>query len=406
MSNTGVRQSIWIILGMALGALAGSYLGSSAAPLGEIGKLYIQLIKAIATPLLFFAIVEAILTTDIKFKSAIPYFVVVIINAICATTIGLFLANYFTPGTHLNFKTSLSQSALLAQVEGKSISLMSFIQGIIPNTIIEPFTENNILSIVILSIILGCAIRACRTDAASWIQTIEQGIKGGYQISEKLILWLVKLTPFAVFGVIAKTVGEHGFEPVIGLLNYLGTALLGLSLQVLIVYMAWIVIVAKIPLKKFWKAASAPSLYSFGVNSSLATLPLTLKSLDSLGISKASSRLGACIGTNLNNDGILLYEAMAVIFVTQAMGMNIDLAGQISIAALCVIASMGIAGVPEAGVIALAVILSTLGIPTEILPLLLTVDWIVARFRSVTNVIADMTSSIVIDRFSKNQEAV
>lgn len=402
MKSNVAKQSIWIIIGMILGAAVGSIIGPKALPLGEIGKLYIQLIKAIATPLLFFAILEAILTTDIKFRSAIPYFFIVTINIICAASIGLFLANYFTPGAYLQFTASLPKTALLAQVEGKSVGFLSFIDGIIPDTILEPFIENNILSVVFISIILGCAIRSLRSESPGWLSLVEQGAKAGYQISEKLILWLVKLTPLAVFGVIAKTVGEHGFTPMFGLLSYLGTALLGLTLQILLIYMGWIVLVSRVSLKNFWKAAWSPVLYSFGVNSSLATLPLTLKALDSLGVSKASSRLGACIGTNLNNDGILLYEAMAVIFVTQAMGMNIDLAGQLSIAVLCVIASMGIAGVPEAGVIALAVILSTLGIPTEILPLLLTVDWIVARFRSVTNVVADMTSSIVIDKFTRS----
>ena len=107
--------------------------------------------------------------------------------------------------------------------------------------------------------------------------------------------------------------------------------------------------------------------------------------------------MAACIGTNLNNDGILLYEAMAVIIVTQSLGQNLGFAAQLSIAFLCVLTSMGIAGVPEAGFISLAVILGTLGLSNEILLVLLSVDWILARARSVTNVVADMTTSIVID---------
>jgi len=107
--------------------------------------------------------------------------------------------------------------------------------------------------------------------------------------------------------------------------------------------------------------------------------------------------MGACIGTNLNNDGILLYEAFGVMIVAQGLGLHLTIGTQISVALLCVLTALGIAGVPEAGLISLAVILGTLGFTPEILPILLTVDWIIARMRSVTNVVADMTTSIVID---------
>jgi DAACS family dicarboxylate/amino acid:cation (Na+ or H+) symporter len=134
-----------------------------------------------------------------------------------------------------------------------------------------------------------------------------------------------------------------------------------------------------------------------GTNSSLASLPLTLKALERLKVSKASSALGACVGTNFNNDGILLYEAMAALVVAQALGLHLSLSAQITVAFLSLIAAMGIAGVPEAGFISLAVVLTTLGLSVEALPLLLTVDWIIARGRSVVNVLSDMVVSLAID---------
>jgi DAACS family dicarboxylate/amino acid:cation (Na+ or H+) symporter len=156
-------------------------------------------------------------------------------------------------------------------------------------------------------------------------------------------------------------------------------------------------------LSRFVEVAKKPVVYAFGTNSSLATLPLTLDALDSLEISKSSSRLGACIGTNLNNDGIVLYEAMAVLFVAQAFGLELSFGQQIMAALMSLVAAIGVAGVPEAGVVSLSLVLTAVGLPLEIVPLLLTVDWIVARMRSITNVLSDMTVSIGIEGLQRGR---
>jgi Na+/H+-dicarboxylate symporter len=117
-----------------------------------------------------------------------------------------------------------------------------------------------------------------------------------------------------------------------------------------------------------------------------------------LGVPRSASALGACVGTNFNNDGIILYEGMAVLFVAQASGLDLSLGQQVHVAVMCMIAAMGVAGVPEAGFISLALVLNTVGLPLEILPLLLTVDWIIARGRSGVNVLSDMLLSILIAR--------
>ncbi|MFO0416533.1 MAG: dicarboxylate/amino acid:cation symporter, partial [Pseudomonadota bacterium] len=151
----------------------------------------------------------------------------------------------------------------------------------------------------------------------------------------------------------------------------------------------------------FWTAALRPAAYAFGTNSSLATIPVTLHALDELKIPKSASRLATCIGTNFNNDGILLYEAVAVLFVAQAFGIELSLGEQLFAASLALMAAIGVAGVPEAGVVSLSLVLSAVGLPLEILPLLLTVDWIVARMRSVVNVMSDMTVSIAVDSLER-----
>jgi Na+/H+-dicarboxylate symporter len=198
--------------------------------------------------------------------------------------------------------------------------------------------------------------------------------------------------------VVARTVGEYGFDPLKALGVYVGAGIAGLIAHPVLVYTIWLVAYLRMPLDKFVEAAHEPVIYAAGANSSLATLPLTLRALDRLGVSKSSSTLGACVATNLNNDGIILYEAMAVLFVAQAHGLDLSLAQQVYVAGLCLIAAMGVAGVPEAGFVSLSLVLVTVGLPLEVLPLLLTVDWILARGRSVVNVLSDMMLSLLIDR--------
>jgi DAACS family dicarboxylate/amino acid:cation (Na+ or H+) symporter len=155
---------------------------------------------------------------------------------------------------------------------------------------------------------------------------------------------------------------------------------------------------AKRSIPAFWREAKEPVIYALGANSSLATLPVTLNALNRLGVSKEASTLGACVGTNFNNDGIILYEGMAVLFVAQAVGIEMTLSQQVMAALVCMVAAMGVAGIPEAGFISLALVLNTVGLPIEMLPLLLTVDWLVARGRSAVNVLSDMMLSLLVDR--------
>jgi DAACS family dicarboxylate/amino acid:cation (Na+ or H+) symporter len=391
---------------MAAGVITGMVWGPSLAPLGAIGKLVIQLIKGFAVPLVFIAIVEAILCNDVAWRGAWRLIIVVSINAICAASIALLISHLIQPGSYLSLAehTKIVGGPIDKTLIAKEITFAETITGYLPHNIVQPFLEGNVLAVVILAILFGTALKSVRATSAPKghdLQILDEVFTALYKTFETILLWLVHLIPLAVFGVVCKTVGEYGLEPFKGLAVYVGVCLLGLSLQIIIVYQIWISLIAKISLPRFWGEAKGPLFYSFGTNSSLATLPLTLRTLDSLGVSKASSRLGACVGTNFNNDGILLYEAMAVMFVTQALGIELAFDQQIAILFSCVIAAIGVAGIPEAGIISLSLVLTSAGLPIETLPLLLTVDWIVARARSATNVMSDMTVSIALDALDK-----
>jgi Na+/H+-dicarboxylate symporter len=383
---------------MAVGLVAGPLLGESATPLGEIGKLVIQLIKAVATPLLFFAIVNAILKTQLEAKGALRMLGAATLNATLALVIGLGLSNLLEPGAHLKELSVGSTSA--ASYAGKKVDFLQTFVSYVPSNLVTPFAENLILSVVLVAVLLGFGLRKARSLQLESHETayrpVEDGVATLLTTMEIVLGWVIKLIPLAVFGVVAKAVGEHGYAPLRGLAWYVLVGLLGLVLHVLIVYQAWLFVV-RLPLRRFWRGAREPVFYAMGANSSLATLPVTLRALDGLGVSRRASALGACVGTNFNNDGIILYEGMALLFVAQASGIDLTLGQQILAAGTCLVAAMGVAGVPEAGFISLALVLNTVGLPVELLPLLLTVDWIVARARSMVNVLSDMLLSIIIE---------
>ncbi len=381
-----------IVIGLVLGVAAGTYLGPAAKPLAEFGKLVIQAVKLAAIPLLMLTIMSAVLTTQISAKGGLRMAVFATINATIALCFGLGISNYFEPGHHLTLVAADGAAPPVGKLE-----LARFLSNFVPPSLVQPFIDNAVLPLVVMSVLLGLALRKLK-DAGEPMGVIETGLATFQKAVELILGWIITLTPFAVFAVVAKSVGEYGLSPLKGLAWYVGAGLLGMTLHSLITYQLWLKLYAKMPLRRFWAAAKEPMIYSIGANSSLATLPITLKSLGNLGVSKASSTLGACVGTNLNNDGIILYEAMAVLLVAQAHGLDMNLAQQISAALACLVAAMGIAGVPEAGFVSLALVLATVGLPVEILPLLLTVDWILARARSVVNVLADMTVSILLDR--------
>lgn len=389
-----------IIFAMVVGLVLGPLLGQQAAPLGELGRLVVQLIKGVATPLLFFAIVNAVLRAEVGGRGALRMLVAAVLNASVALFIGLAISNLLEPGRHLkDLATSMKAGAAAPSYADKKIDFLGTLASYVPADIITPFAQNLILGVIFLALLVGFALRRVQGEQREEGLTdggVAQGVSVLLRMFEVILTWITKLIPLAVFGVVCKAVGENGYAPLRGLGVYVAVGLLGLGLHVLIVYHTWL-LALRIPFGRFWREAREPVIYALGANSSLATLPVTLRALDRLGVSRGASALGACVGTNLNNDGIILYEGMALLFVAQASGIELTVVEQMLAAAVCMFAAMGVAGVPEAGFISLALVLNTLRLPMEILPLLLSVDWIVARARSVTNVLSDMLLSLIVD---------
>jgi Na+/H+-dicarboxylate symporter len=391
-----------IVIGMFLGVVAGLVLGERAEPLSRLGSIIIDMIKGLAGPLLLFAVIDACLRTKIHARSGAVMVAISLTNAAIAIVIGLSLSNLLQPGRTLRIAeaTTVTKAAADLSRAGKSVDptrtihVVDDLVAMIPTSLFKPVVENSVISIVIIALLVGLALRRVKqvqvAQGDQGYRAIEHVVESLYRTIEVLLGWAVQLVPLAVFGVVARTIGRYGFGPFGGLMVYLGVGILGLSIQV--------------ALPRFWRGAGGAITYAMGTASSLATLPVTLKSLRAMGVSDRSARLAACVGTNLNNDGILLYEAMAVLFVAQACGISLTLGEQIVAAGACAIAGIGISGIPEAGLISLILVVRTV-LPNEpkteaIIPILLTVDWVLGRCRAMTNVTSDIVVAVLLDRLA------
>ncbi|MEO8500620.1 MAG: cation:dicarboxylase symporter family transporter, partial [Vicinamibacteria bacterium] len=227
--------------------------------------------------------------------------------------------------------------------------------------------------------------------------------EGGFEVLVGVLAMVVQAIPFAVFGVLAQVIGRDGTKVFGDLGVYVVAMVAGLLLHAVGYYTLAAWFVGRRSPKVYWGEGAVALFSGMSMNSSLATVPLTLQSLGRMKISDASSRLSACIGTNLNNDGIVLYDAMAALFLSQALGYHLTLSQQAVVALASLMAGIGISGIPDAGLIVLPLVLATVGLPEAVivgvLPVLFSVDWLVGRVRSGVNVMSDMLVAILLDRF-------
>ncbi|HRI62967.1 MAG TPA: cation:dicarboxylase symporter family transporter [Polyangium sp.] len=413
-----VRVLGGVVVGIVLGIVFGSQpiiFGVHTADLGRLGMLVIKLLKALAVPLVFFAILDAFVKTDISWKKGVRLILICIFNASVALTIGLSIMNALRPGrqfavilekvTHSNDNANASAHELITASKKASLGLVDNLAGYVPKSMVDPFSENSVITIVLLGLLFGAALRRARKRAlvneGPDVGPVERGIEGIYGMLVESLELVVKVVPFAVLGVVADVVGKAGIEIFKSIWIYLVTVLVALALHSLVYYplSAWLI--GKKPPRVYLGHGMDAILTGLSTNSSLATVPITLKALGKMGVSPESSRLAACIGTNLNNDGILLYEAMTAIFLMQALGMPMSLGGQVTIALASMMAAAGVAGIPEAGLVVLPLVLGVAGLSDAVIataiPLVMTVDWLIARCRSGVNVMADMLVAILLD---------
>lgn len=422
--------SFQVVIGVAIGTVLGVLFGSEPylwgllknETLGQLGMLVIRLLKTLATPLIFLAILDAFSHCDISFRHGGRLLAICGVNLMVAMLIGLTIMNVFTPGEswsgHIQelsaqLRPEITKTPIKAAPEGVTLNPLKNMAGYIPENMVEPFVKNNVISVILLALFMGSALRYVKQHPFigdnSGIDLLVKIITVCYHLLLQMLAWVVLVIPLAITGVVAQVVGKSGLSIFTLLGIFLATMLAGLLIHCLVYYPCMVRWFGKLPIRRYLGQGMDAILMGFSTNSSLATVPVTLRCLtEKMGVSQRSARLSALIGTNLNNDGIILYEAMAALFLAQAIGFDLGMTQQLLIIAASIMVGVGVSGIPEAGLVALPLVLSTIGLSEQlivlIIPLIATVDWIIARCRSVVNVMSDMLVAILLDRFEEKSK--
>lgn len=410
-----VRVLIGVLLGVVLGVVFGDgpiFLGIRNEHLGQLGMLVIRLLKALAVPLILFAILDAFVHTRITTQSGWRLLRICLCNAAVALGIGLTLMNGLQPGLawrgHMDeLVDAAGTGASLSPRPNPQATLDPFknFDGYIPQSLLDPFISNNIISVVLIALLFGAALQwfRLRRDENDLVDTrvLESLITALFHILLRVLGWVIEIIPLAVLGLVAHLVGRAGLAVFSHLGAFLGVISLGLCLHGLVYYplAAWLL--GGKPVREYLGKGMDAVLSGLSANSSLAAVPITLRCLKTMKVGDASARLAACAGTNLNNDGITLYEAMAALFLAQAIGFDLSWGQQLVVVLSAMLAGFGVAGIPEAGLIVLPLVLGASGLPETVvaaaIPLIAPVDWIIARLRSAVNVLSDMLVAILLD---------
>jgi Na+/H+-dicarboxylate symporter len=392
-----VALIIAVIVGMLLGAgnpvLAKDVIEHLALP----STLILKALRTLATPLIFLAILHTFLTAEIPGNSGRKLSILLITNTLVAIAIGLFVANVLRPGAS-------GQSLVVSQGKKevvKQLDPWGLLSDIIPDSVVKPLVDNNVISLIFVGLAFGIVLRAIKTEQINRGQTeylaIEQVTGLLFDAVIRILHWVIALVPIAVFGIVAKTIALQGFAPFKSLGSFVLAVIVALLLQAAY-YLTRVKFGSWVSPQRFIQGGSDALITAFSTASSTATMPITFGALiEKIGLRESSASLGALVGSNFNNDGTALYEAMSALFISQVLGQNLTLVQQVMVMLTSIVASVGAAGIPEAGLVTMTLVFSSVGLPTEYIAILITVDWFLDRCRTAINVMGDMTVSALID---------
>jgi Na+/H+-dicarboxylate symporter len=256
--------------------------------------------------------------------------------------------------------------------------------------------NGNAIAVVLIAVAFGIALRRVRRHR---IYTVEDLVQLAFDCLLRVLHWVIDLIPLGVFGVVASIVGMQGFQPFVALAWLVIAVLMRLAFQV-VYYMVLVWLYSWVRPMQLFRGTRDALVMVFSTASSTATMPVTYTCLKKqVGLREESASLGALIGSNFTNDGTALFEAMAALFVSQLtmVNMPMNLYQQLTLILTSIVASVGAAGIPEAGLVTMTLVFTTAGLPIWPIPFLLTVDWFLDRCRTTINVLGDISVSCVLD---------
>lgn len=407
---------IGLILGLLFGVIAatqgwGGFVTNWISP---FGKIFINLLKLIAVPLVLSSLITGVASlSDLKKLSRIGgrTISIYIATTAIAVTIGLFSVNILQPGATVpdEMKAKLQetyQSSVSGRVEAaegvKERSALQPIVDMVPSNFFNSASNNrNMLQVVFVAIIIGIALIQISKQKAKPVLDFFEGIN---ELVIKLVDNIMLMAPYGVFALIADTITSiagNNINNVLELLGALGfymlAVIIGLTFQTLITYTMVLKMFSKMSLKKFYRGLAPAQVLAFSTSSSGATLPVTMERCEEeLGVSEEVSSFVLPLGATINMDGTALYQAVAAVFIAQTLGMDLTIGAQLTIVLTAVLASIGTAAVPGAGVIMLVIILEAISVPSAGIALILGVDRILDMLRTVTNVTGDASVAVAV----------
>ena len=376
-----------ILGGMVLGVFTGLALGIQAEPLAIPSKLVLRVLGALAPPLILLAIVQALITTKFEKGTAPRLIRLLALNTIVAISVGLLVANVIRPGRSAHLAEGTSFAA-------KDVNILQQFLDNIPKSLVGPLTDDGkVIGVILIALAFGLALRKHLHSPVPIVAWVELAMKTLITV----LHWVIAVVPLAVFGLVASIIGSKGFGAFHALGLFVIAVITGLVVQACyyllrIRFASWVRPLALL------KGGRDALVMGFSTGSSTVTMPVTFECLwKRVGLREKSATLGAFVGSNFNNDGTALYEAMAALFIAQLLGMELTIAQQLMVVITSVVASVGAAGIPEAGLVTMTLVFHSVGLPIEYIALLLPVDWFLDRCRTSINIMGDMNVACILD---------
>jgi Na+/H+-dicarboxylate symporter len=398
------------ILGAIITAIVFSLMFPRMAMKFHIGgEVFLKLLKMMVVPLVISSVMSGILGLgDIRKLgrpggAALLYY---FSTTLMAVLVGLVAVNILQPGTGTVDQQTLNEIA--AQGAQGGMNSNADIWTILNNLVLMLFTDNlfasaantNLLPLIVFSIIFAGML----TTMGSRVETIVNIIDQINDAFIAFVLLLMKIAPVGIFCLVASRFGEAQAEgEFLQVLNQLGlyviTVLAGLGFHTFVTLSVILWFFTKRNPFRFMSQMSQALLTAFSTASSSATLPVTMESaVEEAGVSEQSVDFVLPLGATINMDGTALYEAVAALFIAQAIGFELTLTAQLTVAVTATLAAIGAAGIPEAGLVTMLIVLNAVGLPPEYISLILAVDWLLDRFRTTVNVFGDAVGAAVVDK--------
>ncbi len=418
-----VALHIQILAGLFLGllfAIASIKLGwpthFTISYIKPFGTIFLNSLKMIAIPLIFVSLVVGVTSIeDVTKLSRIggKTFLIYTVTTILAVVLGLIIANLIKPGQIISEQTrhhlmalytgEAAQHSATTQVIQAQAEPLQFLLDLVPDNLVASMGNNaNLLQVVLVAVLFGIALLQITPRKSRPVILFFEGVNDAII---ELIRFIMKLAPIGVFALVASLLVEVArdnnpsevFEILYALLWYVVTVISGLALITYIVYPITIKLFTKMGYLQFFRGIYPAQLVAFTTSSSSAALPVTMeRSEKHLGVSESMSSFVLPLGATVNMAGTALYQGVAIVFIAQALGLDLSMTAQLSVIANVVISSLGVASVPGGAMVTTMMLLQSLGIPAAGLALILAPDRILDMCRTVTNITGDAAVAVII----------